>query len=367
MNNPWSIEDDIRLFRWITDFKPAGVHKHFHMISILGRMNKPDQFPVVLLFDKLKSDGKSQFVADEVWAKLDQHYDLAKVDERENMVLDQDQQHRDFDENELNEEDEEKGRGQEAHFNDRSHFQALRRVFKAPREFSLPWDEYGELILGNAKNEVEDYQEDEGKGSGPEDAGQDLSSGKSHTDIGQKERSPKRVTRSTATHTQSGRVTRSKGPAPVSKSDEEDQEDGDGDAKSDEGTESGSGPDRGEISSPQEESRMSSIDREDQDPKSHETDIEQKEIVEAIPAQETSSAPSTVEAEHAAPLPEGSPPSKRTRTTRSHPTEAVSETNDLDKEPASLAPVQTPSEAEPQTQQVVRMSSRVANRRKSRR
>ncbi|SCU87773.1 LAFA_0E08724g1_1 [Lachancea sp. 'fantastica'] len=350
MNNPWSIEDDIRLFRWITDFKPAGVHKHFHMISILGRMNRPDQFPVVLLFDKLKSDGKSQFVADEVWAKLDQHYDLAKVDERENMLLNADENGEPHDED--NKEDDDQDH-EKADFHHKSRFQALRRAFQKPREFTLPWDEYGELILGNAKSSMEEYQEDEEKGSEQEDADQEPSS-KIHAETVQKERSPRRVTRSNATQRQPGRVTRSQGPAPASKSDEE-KEGG----KSDEGggSESESEHDRDGTSSPQDESRLPSSDKEDQQ------DAEKTENLDSVAQDKTSSSP--LVAEHGTSLPEGSPPSKRTRTTRSHPSDSIPETTDIGKDSVSMAP-SAPPQPQPQTQHAVRTSSRVANRRRSR-
>ncbi|SCV02880.1 LAME_0H05952g1_1 [Lachancea meyersii CBS 8951] len=332
MSEPWSIEDDIRLFRWITDFKPAGIHKHFHMISILGRMNRPDQFPVVLLFDKLKSEGKGQFIASEIWAKLDQHYDLAKLDERENLAMHENEQVGDS----------KNGEKMEPFHSSAS--QALRRAFKGQREFNLPWDEYGELILENARSALDDNPEDE----------EHRSDQNFDREAVHRERSPRRLTRSSISHRPQKRVTRSQGPAPLPRdTDELANEDS---VRSEKGSQSGSEADQDTKNSP-EGSGIAIMEGEEYDPRAHEVEPEKQESQQ----EGTDLEPVAPSAQHEAPTQE-SPPSKRTRTTRSHPADAISEINDAGKDRASMAPSLLP-----QAQQAVRTSSRVANRRKSRR
>ncbi|GCF00301.1 esa1-associated factor [Zygosaccharomyces mellis] len=117
----WTKVDEIRLLRWVAEFKPAGLHKHFHMYCIVERMNRPDKYPVVLLQKETVKSGKI-FTASEIWEKLTQYYDLDTMDRTEGGEL--------FDEN---------------------------------KDFELPWDEYGDLILDHAKGEAESEGEDEKK------------------------------------------------------------------------------------------------------------------------------------------------------------------------------------------------------------
>ncbi|SCU96047.1 LANO_0E12288g1_1 [Lachancea nothofagi CBS 11611] len=349
MTEPWSIEDDIRLFRWITDFKPAGLHKHFHMISILGRMNKPDQFPVVLLFDKLKSEGKGHFTADEIWTKLAQHYDLKKLDERENDTNNEDEQ-----KIEDSEEDEEEHR-------DPSAFQALRRVFKQPQEFHLPWEEYGELILENAR--TEENQEDEEQKSDD-----DLDDKTSQDDTLYAERMSRRFTRSTASTKPQGRVTRSQGPAQLPRGVDKAQETpGDDESlePSNNGLSQSEEPEEVELIADSnnglENENPTTSDRED-GATVDDAPMSQKDAVEDMEdePEELVSEPSVL-SDQRDPQTHGSPPSKRTRTTRSHPADSTTETADSVKTlEDSSAPTQ------PQGQAIVRSSSRVANRRKTR-
>ncbi|AMD19368.1 HBR467Cp [Eremothecium sinecaudum] len=118
----WSTVDEIRLLKWVAQFKPAGIHKHFHMRCILERMNNPDEYPVTLLQN---TEPKKIFTAQEVWEKLLEYYDLEEADKVENMTLD-------------NTEDQNEG-------------VALERRLQEQEEFSLPWSEYSELMLRNAK------------------------------------------------------------------------------------------------------------------------------------------------------------------------------------------------------------------------
>lgn len=118
MGVDWTKVDEIRLLRWVAEFKPAGFHKHFHMFCIVERMNHPDKYPVVLLQKESVKPGKV-FTATEIWDKLDQYYNFEIMDELE----DQDR-------------------------------------FKQSKEFELPWDEYGDLILDHAKGDEEESTEE---------------------------------------------------------------------------------------------------------------------------------------------------------------------------------------------------------------
>lgn len=124
----WTIVDEIRLYRWVAEFKPAGAHRHFHMVCILERMNHPEKYPVILLQKETVRPGKL-FTAQEIWDKLGLAYNLEEIDKLE------DQEFKQVLGNEL-----------------RERRQQLREV----RDFELPWDEYGELILENARNGVDE-------------------------------------------------------------------------------------------------------------------------------------------------------------------------------------------------------------------
>ncbi|CAR29322.1 ZYRO0G05940p [Zygosaccharomyces rouxii] len=118
----WTKVDEIRLLRWVAEFKPAGLHKHFHMYCIVERMNHPDKYPVVLLQKESVKSGKI-FTASEIWEKLNQYYNFEMMDKIED--------HEQFNEH---------------------------------RDFELPWDEYGDLILDHAKGEEESEEEKEENG-----------------------------------------------------------------------------------------------------------------------------------------------------------------------------------------------------------
>lgn len=124
----WTIVDEIRLYRWVAEFKPAGVNRHFHMVCILERMNDGEKYPVTLLQKEAARPAKV-FTAKEIWTKLGLAYNLAEIDRIE------DREPEGSDGDEL-----------------RERIRRLRQV----RDFELPWDEYGELILENARNGVEE-------------------------------------------------------------------------------------------------------------------------------------------------------------------------------------------------------------------
>ncbi|SCU80255.1 LAMI_0B01398g1_1 [Lachancea mirantina] len=134
MSEPWSTEDEIRLLRWIGEFKPIGVNKHFHMISILEKLNNPDKFPVVLLFDKLKSGAQRTYLAQDVWTKLADYYVLEKLDKMDD-ALEAEHENGNRDSDGLS--------------------GPMRTNWTSKREFSLPWEEYGELMVSNARDGLE--------------------------------------------------------------------------------------------------------------------------------------------------------------------------------------------------------------------
>ncbi|AAS53434.1 AFR063Wp [Eremothecium gossypii ATCC 10895] len=114
MGVKWSTVDEIRLFKWVAQFKPAGIHKHFHMRCILERLNNPDDYPVTLL---QSDEPRKTFSAQDVWEKLAEYYDLQQADLVEGMQV-----------------------GEDAADDG-----------APPGGFSLPWGEYGELMLHNAR------------------------------------------------------------------------------------------------------------------------------------------------------------------------------------------------------------------------
>lgn len=139
MTVDWTIVDEIRLYRWVAEFKPAGINKHFHMLCIVERMNYPERYPVTLLQKEAVRPGKL-FTAEEIWDKLGAAYDLAEIDKLEDQEIEVKPRSDDSD-------------GELTMLERR---QRLRQV----RDFELPWEEYGDLILKNARNGVdEDVQE----------------------------------------------------------------------------------------------------------------------------------------------------------------------------------------------------------------
>lgn len=135
----WTIVDEIRLYRWVAEFKPAGTNKHFHMLCILERMNHPDKYPVILLQKEAVRPGKL-FTAREIWDKLNMTYNLEEVDKLEDRDM----------------EPASGSNGGEPE----TRLRERRRLLHEVRDFELPWDEYGELILQNARNGVDEETKD---------------------------------------------------------------------------------------------------------------------------------------------------------------------------------------------------------------
>lgn len=67
VDRDWTIEQEIKLFSLVCDYKPAGADKNKNMAQIVLHIN-----------DELESAAK--FTAAQVWAKLGQNYDLEKVE-----------------------------------------------------------------------------------------------------------------------------------------------------------------------------------------------------------------------------------------------------------------------------------------------
>jgi len=144
MSTNWNIVDEIRLLRWVSEFKPAGVHKHFQMMCIVERLNHPDKYPLVLLQKENRRPNK-QFTVDTVWAKLAQYYNLEeadKIENRNNTEINNEANGKSIEEN---------GTTEDQH--------QLNQLLQHTRDFALPWNEYGELILSNAKKGASDDDE----------------------------------------------------------------------------------------------------------------------------------------------------------------------------------------------------------------
>lgn len=134
----WTKVEEIRLFKWMTLFKPTGLHKHFHMMCLLERMNKPDDFSIKLLQND-KGQSRS-FTASDIWSRLSKYYNLEKADEVENRPYEIEKEDTDVDYKEIS---------------------PLQNTLLNNHDFELSWDEYGALMLDHAK-ETEQPGEDSG-------------------------------------------------------------------------------------------------------------------------------------------------------------------------------------------------------------
>ncbi|CCH58958.1 hypothetical protein TBLA_0B01150 [Henningerozyma blattae CBS 6284] len=129
----WLIVDEIRLFRWISEFKPAGINKHFHMCCIVERMNHPDKYPVTLLQKEIIRAGRV-FTANDIWKKISSHYDLKDMDRIENNYAVSLQ-----------------SKAKKSKSDDIDNEFSIGNKLVKERDFELPWYEYGEIKLANAK------------------------------------------------------------------------------------------------------------------------------------------------------------------------------------------------------------------------
>ncbi|CCD25616.1 Eaf7p NDAI_0F02980 [Naumovozyma dairenensis CBS 421] len=180
----WTIVDEIRLFRWVAQFKPAGIHKHFHMLCIVERMNHPDKYPMILLQKEVVKPGKI-FTAKDIWDRLNRYYDFDEADKLENEVpameddttkdniTKHDNNHADQEnkipKDENNNNNHNSNIEEEYDFDDSYQEEEMTllklkyKLLTQKRDFALPWAEYGELILSNAKNGAPSEEEEESK------------------------------------------------------------------------------------------------------------------------------------------------------------------------------------------------------------
>ncbi|CAH03096.1 Eaf7p [Kluyveromyces lactis] len=165
----WSKVEEIRLFKWMMLFKPAGIHKHFHMVCLLERLNKPDQYPIKLLqSDKGSSD--KVFSGEDVWEQLSRYYNLEKADEVENQPYPEF-----YNDDGPTETTNKKTEGDAQLDNDddsdndvdncdelKRNIIPLQNRLQQETEFELSWEDYGELMLEHARDhEVEDIKQEE--------------------------------------------------------------------------------------------------------------------------------------------------------------------------------------------------------------
>ncbi|QEU58728.1 Eaf7 [Kluyveromyces lactis] len=165
----WSKVEEIRLFKWMMLFKPAGIHKHFHMVCLLERLNKPDQYPIKLLqSDKGSSD--KVFSGEDVWEQLSRYYNLEKADEVENQpypdIYNDDGATATT--NEKTEGDAPLDNDDDSDNDDDNSDELKRNIIplqnrlQQETEFELSWEDYGELMLEHARDhEVEGIKQEE--------------------------------------------------------------------------------------------------------------------------------------------------------------------------------------------------------------
>lgn len=86
MKRQWNLDQEIRLFSLVCDYKPAGEKKDENMAQIVVHINRDNQEP---------------FTPEQIWEKLAQYYDLEKADEIENEENNEDDVGLDADQEQL--------------------------------------------------------------------------------------------------------------------------------------------------------------------------------------------------------------------------------------------------------------------------
>lgn len=85
----WSIVDEIRLFRWVSEFKPCGSQNVGNVKKIVDRLNNPEKYPVLMLQkDTSRRRISKVFTIEDVVRKLSQYYDLDEAGRVEDGVRD---------------------------------------------------------------------------------------------------------------------------------------------------------------------------------------------------------------------------------------------------------------------------------------
>ncbi|KAI8970060.1 chromatin modification-related protein EAF7-domain-containing protein [Mycotypha africana] len=120
----WDADMELALLNAIARCKPVGIHKHFRMISIQKQFNKVSPISCSL---------------NEIWDKLSEFYGMIALDELE----------------EEDEEQEEEEREEQD-----------KRREEAENEFSLPLEDYEQLISEHRQNHDDLEEEEEGGGGG---------------------------------------------------------------------------------------------------------------------------------------------------------------------------------------------------------
>ncbi|KAK5781723.1 hypothetical protein RI543_000909 [Arxiozyma heterogenica] len=147
-NETLSSLDEIRLFRWVSEFKPV------------------DKYPVITLQKESYHRPPKLFTSKDIWLKLKQYYNLDEANRIENEFM---INHDDTENNEKHAAheklfiDELKLIENNSQFNNTRLFQNRYRLMTETKDFSLPWDEYGDLILSKAikkKNSVANKEKD---------------------------------------------------------------------------------------------------------------------------------------------------------------------------------------------------------------
>ncbi|GAB1731644.1 hypothetical protein NU195Hw_g4130t1 [Hortaea werneckii] len=124
LNDPWTDEEEIGLFKGLMQWKPTGIHKHFRLLALHN----------FLLANNYIHKANAHTQPHGIWKKLQDLYDLEALDEREDA-----RQLSDLSLNESGEDDED-----EEEEDDDIYSEAANKIHK--EDFDLPSDdEFAEL------------------------------------------------------------------------------------------------------------------------------------------------------------------------------------------------------------------------------
>ncbi|KAK5121662.1 hypothetical protein LTR85_004834 [Meristemomyces frigidus] len=120
LNDPWTDEEEIGLFRGLMQWKPTGIHKHFRLIAL-------HQF---MLSNGYTHPRNEHTRPAGIWRKLQTLYDLEALDERENA-------------RQLSDLSNESGNEEGGEEEDDVYSEAANKIHR--EEFRLPDEEFAEL------------------------------------------------------------------------------------------------------------------------------------------------------------------------------------------------------------------------------